>query len=260
MNVIKFNIELSKGKQNNNNKSIKNQIINFYENNNEDAQVYLNNVKEKWSNTNFTPEGLSSLYKSDWLIASTIIEGDNYFIFDTNDNGNKNKISLDVLIIMQSSFDINHSLNVVINDIKNVNMIHIDLNVLRKHDVYMYPSNKEKSDILDPDYKIKSQFEPKINIKTPETFRIIAIIILTLICLILYTVDSIPDAIQNLAGGIGASSILFIITEVLVQQPWKYKIAINNLTNFVEDTRSLPYTDDSSTNELENPVIEEEGA
>lgn len=251
MNVILFFIEAGSNSDKSAISLIKKDIVSY---SNNDREI-INKSKTEWKKLGTS---LKSLYNAEDIIGFQEIQGIKHFIFNVSSSriSTKKRVTLEILILSEIE-DINHSLNVVYKNLKDI-FTSFKITVLKKNHVFLFPYNLNKKDIYDCEQKIKVEYT-KTNISRIEWLRIILIGIISSILLSLYRYGDIADETKTIFISIGGACVVFLMTEVALKlSPYlpflndKLNVSVNDLSNCIKHNLIVPYSEGEEQN-LKNP-------
>jgi len=212
MNLGHFNISIKNDKPSN--VAVRDAVFRAYSDNATRSNEYIESTKEKW---NSQPINIKHLININKVLAVSATDNLVYFLVSDDINPNKDHFILSIYFSYKNKA-IEMCINEVIKDIKKIifsdknNKDAIKIDVLKESPVYFYPSNKQKTDIYNPEFSIKYRFEKsKLSHKDKIKFGILFFISVVLI--VLYFTSENNSNFKSIYVNFFCSIIFFIVIE-----------------------------------------------
>jgi len=166
-------------------------------------------IKKKWEDLD--QKNIRAIYESEQVIVRSKIPNNTYFIINDEENHDKNKTTLSILIFSKDN-DANNIFKKVIKDMKlKLKERKIKLLLPSNSNIVMYLFDNKANDIVAYNYVIKYKIDTKFNLNKREKYLSLLIFVFAII-LSLYNKDIIFVGVKE---SLIASAFFLVITNIL---------------------------------------------
>lgn len=248
VNIFKFHLHVEVKSSVN---SIPQAIAATYASKQRGIDNYKDFVNKKWNDLG--KDNIITLFPETAILVYSEIARCKYFFIDTDPSHDLDQMTTEVFIISQLE-DISDAYNIVYKDIKKKLRGKFKFKLTEKKAfLYVYDGN----DIIASRVVVKADIITFTRFRPVEIVRDVILIILATIFVIIAAIPKNNSTLCNVMYSLAASSIFFIITDVLVKICCSQKIEIKDLTNWIQTEDTVKKNNEQRIN-LNNPKFEEE--
>jgi hypothetical protein len=188
-----------------------------------DKEGYVRFIQQKWEN--LKQKNIKALYEPEQVIVRSETSHNTYFIVNEEENNDKNKSTLTIIIFSKEN-DANMTINDVINDMKvKLEERKIKLFLPRNSDIVMYLFDNKANDIVASHYVINYEVETVFNLNKREK-TLTAIMALLTFFLTIYNKHIIMAGVKE---SLIASALFLIVTNIISNMNFSQNIVIKKM-------------------------------